>query len=203
MACGQKEIFMSSEVEQQWIQAYRDGNVEALGSLVEHTRRPLYGFIYRFVNTPHEADEVFQEAWFKAIRSLDRYEDKKFMSWMFRITHNLIIDRARKKKPDASLQEGRGENYTLEDQLEDQGLTPADEAAGRDLGSRIRGAVEELPEDQRAVFLMRTEGNLPFKEIAAIQNIPLNTALARMQYALNKLRDELATDYLAIQRSTS
>jgi len=192
---------MSDEAEKKWIQDYRDGDTQALGQLVEHTRRPLYAFILRFVNKPHDADEVFQEAWFKAIRSLDRYEDKKFMSWMFRITHNLIIDRARKKKPDASLQEGNQDQLTLEDRLEDPSLRPDDEAAGHDLGGRIGRAVDQLPDDQKAVFLMRTEGQLAFKEIAKIQNIPLNTALARMQYALNKLRGELADDYVAYQRS--
>ena len=86
-----------------WLDRYRGGDINALGELVEHYRRPLFGYILRMTENSSDAEEIFQEVWFKAIRSFESYSDQKFLSWMFRITHNHIIDRARKKKPDFSL----------------------------------------------------------------------------------------------------
>lgn len=186
--------------EKKWLDLYRDGHVEALGELVEHCRRPLFAFILRMTEGREDAEEIFQEVWYRALRRIDRYQDQNFLSWMFRITHNLIIDRARKKKPDFSLQEGDETHTRLEEKLEAPGLKPPEETHGHELGRKIAAAVSQLPVEQREVFLMRTEGDLPFKDIAAIQECSINTALARMQYALSKLRTELVDDYDALQR---
>ena len=182
--------------ERIWIAEYRAGNVQALEKLVEHYRRPLYAFILRMTEGRDDAEEIFQEVWFRAIRKLDSYKQKSFLSWLFRIAHNLVIDRGRKRKPEHSLQERQDEEGpSLESRIESPGLGPADEADSRDLGRRIKAAVANLPDEQREVFLMRTEGGLPFKEIAKIQGASINTALARMQYALAKLREDLKDDY--------
>ena len=177
------------------LQAYKNGDVEALGKLVEHYRRPLYGFILRMQKNPTEADEIFQEVWLRAVRNLDRYEQKRFLSWLFRIAHNLIIDRARKRKPDYSLDDPGDANLPLGERIAADQRGPTTNTFAIDLGARIREAVEVLPPDQREVFLLRTENHLPFKEIATIQEVSINTALARMQYALAKLRIELADTY--------
>ena len=188
--------------EKLWLAEYRAGNTSALDKLVEHYRRPLYGFILRMTEGRDDAEEIFQEVWFRAIRKLDSYKSKKFLSWLFRIAHNLIIDRVRKRKPDHSLQEQyNDEGLSLEERIESPGLDPADKTGDLDLGRRIKAAVLELPDEQREVFLMRTEANLPFKDIAKIQGTSINTALARMQYALTKLREHLKEDYLAIARA--
>lgn len=178
-----------------WLEQYRQGDVQALGLLVEHYRRPLFGFILRMTEGRGDPEEVFQEVWFRAIRNLGKYKPKSFLSWLFRIAHNLIIDRARSAKPLQSLQEAGEDETPLEDRLAGSGHDPARQAGSSDLGRRIARAVDRLPEEQRAVFLMRTEGDLPFKEIAKIQGTSINTALARMQYALAKLREELKDEY--------
>ena len=178
--------------ENAWLAEYRRGNVEALGHLVEHFRRPLFGFILRMTEGRGDAEEIFQETWLRAIRSLDSYREKRFLSWMFRIAHNLVIDRARRAKPTVDPADGAD---PAEDRIPAPGAGPAAEAASRDLGARITRAVGRLPVEQKEVFLMRTEGDVPFKEIARIQGVPINTALARMQYALAKLRDVLKEDY--------
>jgi RNA polymerase sigma-70 factor, ECF subfamily len=181
--------------EKMWLDAYRNGDVNALGLLVEHYRRPLFGYILRMIENKSDAEEIFQEVWFKAIRSFDSYKDQNFLSWMFRITHNHIIDRARKKKPVASIHgDADGEN-AIEDRTAAAGLDPVRITEGLELGERIRAAVDLLPLEQREVFLMRTEGQLPFKEIAVIMDCSINTALGRMQYALNHLREALKADY--------
>lgn len=188
--------------EQQWVTGYRQGDIEALGRLVEHYRRPLYAFILRMTEGSAEADEIFQEVWFRAIRKFDRYRDKSFLSWLFRIAHNLVIDRARKARPVVDIQ-GRttdGEDV-IEATIPDRRVGPDHTAAGHDLGVRIAAAVERLPAEQREVFLLRTEAGMPFKAIARIQKTSINTALGRMHYALAKLKDELKDEYEALMRN--
>lgn len=187
--------------EQVWLAEYRRGRVEALGHLVDHFRRPLYAFISRMMDGHVDADEVFQEVWLRAIKNLDRFNDEKLLSWLFRIAHNLVIDRSRRSKPSASLDAPvyEGEE-TLGQRLAAPGLTAAAQAEGHDLGARIAAAVARLPVEQREVFLLRMEGDVPFKDIAKMQKVSINTALARMQYALTKLREELRDDYRGIGR---
>ncbi len=187
--------------DRQWLAEYRSGNVDALGKLVELYRRPLFSFILKMMEGHRDAEEVFQEVWFRAIKSLPTYRDDKFLSWLFRIAHNLVIDRVRRARPMVDIQGGSDDgDDAIQTQLADTKLLPDGTVAGKDLGQKITGAVGRLPDEQRAVFLMRTEGDLSFKEIARIQGISINTALARMQYALNKLRNELQLDYEALSR---
>jgi RNA polymerase sigma-70 factor (ECF subfamily) len=181
-----------------WLNRYKNGDVEALGRLVEHYRKPLYSFIYRMTGDPLKTEEVFQEVWFKAIRKLDTYTEHSLLSWLFRIAHNHLIDLSRKKKPDASLQDPRGgeeEKRTLEDLLESGLPDPSRLLEREDIRQRVAAAVETLPPEQKEVFLMRTEGDLSFKEIAEIQRVSINTALGRMQYALARLRHALQDLY--------
>lgn len=175
---------------------YRQGNTDALGKLVEHYRRPLFGFILKMTEGREDAEEIFQETWFRAIRALDSYREKRFLSWLFRIAHNLVIDRARRVKPlPAATGVAGDENHAPEERIPDPAMKPDAIAAGRDLGARIAAAIAALPSEQREVFVMRMEGDVPFKDIAKIQRVSINTALARMQYALGKLRERLGGEY--------
>lgn len=180
--------------EFQWIAEYRGGDTQALGRLVEHTRRPLFGYIIKMMERSQDAEEIFQEVWFRAIRKLDTYEPRYFLAWLIRIAHNLVIDRGRKHGPVASLQDCNDEGIPLEDQIGSLDDVPDRSVAERELGVRIVAAASRLPEEQREVFMLRTEAGMPFKEIARIQGVSINTALARMQYALTKLREELRED---------
>lgn len=167
---------------------YRNGNLQALEQLVERYRRPLFGFILNMMDRREEADDVFQEVWFRVIKSLDRYRDEKFLSWLFRIARNLMIDRYRSRKPLVSLAGENPDGPAMEAVIPDAGCTAAEQVAQRDAVNRIAAAVSSLPTEQKEVFLMRMEGEFSFKEIAGIQRVSINTALARMQYALTKLR---------------
>lgn len=171
---------------------YRAGRVEALGQLVEHTRRPLYAFIAKMMQGHADADEIFQEVWVRAMRNLERYREDRLLSWLFRIAHNLIIDRSRKTGRLTSFDQiPAPDGLPLAERVPDSRPDPASVAESHDLQAQIAEAVSRLPPEQREVFLMRTEADLPFKEIARIQGVSINTALARMQYAVRKLRYDL------------
>jgi RNA polymerase sigma-70 factor, ECF subfamily len=188
----------------QWLAAYRSGETEALGRLVEHYRRPLYAFILRMMEGHADAEEVFQEVWFRAVKNLVGYRDDRFLSWLFRIAHNLVIDRVRRTRPTVDLHaHGDEGDDPIQTQLADRRVDPGTAVAGRDLGKRIRAAVAALPPEQREVFQLRMESDIPFKEIARIQRTSINTALARMHYAVRKLRAELKDDYAVWMRGSS
>jgi len=165
--------------------------VGALNDLVEKYRRPLFAFIINMTGGQNEADEIFQEVWFRAIRNIEGYEEKNFFGWLARIAHNLVIDRSRRRRPDMSLDEDLADGTPLRDALPSSTPGPEREIEKKDLARKLAGAVASLPDEQKEVFLMRIQADLPFKEIARVQKVSINTALARMQYALAKLRPML------------
>ena len=184
------------------IQAYLGGDADALAPLVEKYKRPLYSFILKMTEGREDSDEIFQETWFRALKNIHRFRHENFLNWLFRIAHNLVIDRARRNRRNVSLQSAFSdgdEGRTLEDHLPAPGLSPAEEAGGSGLGERIDEAVAMLSPEQKEVFLLRMYGNTSFKEIAKIQKCSINTCLARMQYALGKLRSILNDEYEEIR----
>ncbi len=188
-----------------WIEKYQKGDVSALTHLVEHYRKPLYAFIYNMMQGKGDAEEIFQEVWLRAIKNLKNYRDKNFAGWLFRIAHNLFIDGIRREskyvRPPADA-DPDSEAASIE-RFPSRDISPDHQVAARDLGQRIRESLAELPGDQREVFLMRTEADLSFKEIAAIQGTTLNTALSRMHYALQRLRPLLQEDYESFAGGTN
>jgi len=179
---------------------YARGNVDALGTLVERHRRCLYGYILQMTGGREDADEIFQGVWFRVIRKHNSYRAKNFRGWIMRIAHNLIIDRARRRKPGFSLDDS-GDDEHGAPPVAAPDIGPAQALAARELGSKIAEAVRLLPLEQREVFLMRSQMDLSFKKIAGIQRVSINTALARMHYALGKLRTLLAEEHEEWQTS--
>ncbi len=183
-------------IEREWLEQYRRGDLEALGKLVEQYRRPLFSFILKMTEGRGDPEEVFQETWIRAIRNLDRFDDQNLLGWLFRIAHNLVIDRARKLRPEVRPELRTGQSATTWfDQVPGGGAGPATVAADNDLGKRISAAVERLPPEQREVFLLRMDSDMSFKDIAKVQGVSINTALARMHYAVRKLREMLKDTY--------
>ena len=189
------------------INAYLGGDSNALEPMVEKYKRPLYSFILKMTEGREDSDEIFQETWFRALKNIHKFRHKNFLNWLFRIAHNLIIDRARRNKKNVSMQStiGGGDDgsSTLEDHLPAPGISPAEESGGTMLGVQIEEAVETLSPDQKEVFLLRMYGNASFKEIAKLQKCSINTCLARMQYALGKLRSILKEEYEELQEAMS
>lgn len=186
------------KTDKEQIEAYLGGDANALEPLVERYKRPLYSFILKMTEGREDSDEIFQETWFRVLKNIHKFRHENFLNWVFRIAHNLVIDRARRNKKNISLQSefgGEDGDRTLEDRLAAPGISPAEEVGGTSLGERIEQAVETLSPEQKEVFLLRMYGNVSFKEIAKIQKCSINTCLARMQYALGKLRSILKEEY--------
>jgi len=178
---------------------YRRGDVEALEVLVARYRRPLYGFILNMIPGGEDADEIFQEVWLRVIRKLDLYRDRNFRGWLMRIARNIVIDRARRRKPDIALEAVAPDEGPVRLAVPDERADPARRAEANNLGARLAAAVNTLPAEQKEVFVLRTQAGLSFREIATAQKVSINTALARMQYALTKLRLLMQEEYDDLQ----
>ena len=183
------------ETDKELLARYLGGQVDALEVLVEKYRRPLFGYIMGMTRNLTEADDVFQEVWLKAIKKLDGYRHKNLLAWLTRIAHNLVIDRGRKKKPDFCLDVPSEGGGSMLDLIPTKDAAPGLGADAKELRRKIADAVEMLPLEQKEVFLLRSRSEMPFKEIAKIQKVSINTALARMQYALAGLRPLLSEVY--------
>jgi RNA polymerase sigma-70 factor, ECF subfamily len=174
---------------------YGKGQVDALEALIEKYRRPLFGFIINMTQSRNEADEIFQEVWLRVIRKHAKYKHGNFCGWLVRIAHNVIIDKLRRRKPELSLDEENEEGFSLGQMMQGNEPEPVTRMAAQDLRAKMAEAVNTLPAEQKEVFLMRVQAELSFSEIAKAQKVSINTALARMQYALGKLRTILSRDY--------
>ena len=171
----------------------KGGDVGSLEVLVHRYRRRLFGFILNMTEGKEDADEIFQEVWLKVIKKIGRYEHRKsFSGWLVRIARNVVIDRWRKRSKLVSLEQAEKANI-MGDLLVDTQPDPASRTGSKELGKQISDAIASLPDEQKEVVVMRVRANLSFKEIAQAQGVSINTALARMQYGLTKLRRILKT----------
>lgn len=177
---------------------YRRGNIKALEILIEKYRKPLYAYIHN-MQSGQDADEIFQEVWLKIIRKPSMYSKKNFFGWIITIAHNLIIDKVRHSKLETSLDAENNQNVSMLDVIPAHCDDPRRSLELKEIEIRIREVIASLPSEQREVFLLRVQANMPFREIARIQKVPISTVLARMQYALEKLRGLLEEDYQAIK----
>jgi RNA polymerase sigma-70 factor (ECF subfamily) len=178
------------------MEAYQRGDVRAFEELLARHRKPVMNFLYRQVGSEALAEDLLQEVFLRIIQGAPTYKAKaKFTTWLYTIARNLCVDNARRAKhrKARSLDQPLGEDgkSTMGDFVPDKGATPDRQAIGKQLQGRIAQAIEALPEEQREVFLMRENLNLPFKEIADIIGCPENTVKSRMRYALEALRRAL------------
>ncbi len=183
---------MSDSSDEELLRAYRNGDSAAFKTLFGRYRGPLFNFLLRRVRDRGRAEELYQDSWTKVIeRSAEFRGDSKFSTWLYTIARNACIDHQRKMKfrGHASLDETqRGANQPMVERVANPGLAPDQLASGQALRERIRIAVEQLPEEQREVFLLRQLQGLGFKEVAEVVGVPVNTVKSRMRYALERLQ---------------
>lgn len=178
--------------EQDLVRLYVTGNELALEELITRHKTKIFTSIYLMVKDQYLAEDIFQDAFIKVINTLrsGKYnEEGKFLPWVMRIAHNLVIDyfRKEKRKPVITSSDSVDVLNTLhfyDENVEDKMLK---EQSHKELKSLIRN----LPEEQKEVLLMRHYADLSFKDIAFVTDVSINTALGRMRYALSNLRKML------------
>lgn len=171
------------------VKDYMSGNESALALLIKRHESKVYGYIYSKVADREISNDIFQDTFIKVIKTLktDSYkEEGKFLPWIMRIAHNLIIDFYRKSKKMPLYRET--EEFSVFSVMSDDSLTIENRIIADQVGVDIRRLVEELPQDQKEVLIMRMYHDMSFKEISEITGVSINTALGRMRYAILNLR---------------
>lgn len=179
---------------------FQGGDRNAFAILVKRHKTPLYNFILRQVRTVQVAEDLVQDVFVKIVHNATDFKhEARFSTWTYAIARNVCIDHLRKMslRRHPSLDQPSQEDNdgpTLLDRMSDKHpQTSAERAAiGSEIGVRITKAVEELPPEQREVFLLRELGNIPFKDIAEMVGVPENTVKSRMRYALERLQEALS-----------
>lgn len=163
----------------------RDGDEQAFQDLYDSCRRPLFSYLNKLL--PGQAalvDDLFQETWIRVLENLDGYKDRqRFSAWLFRIAHNLAVDHFRR----ASKQE----LVPIDDRITAPADMPWETLDRAELDAALERALAGLGTEQQEVVLLRRQG-MPFREIAGLQGVSINTVLGRMHYAVRNLQRLLA-----------
>jgi RNA polymerase sigma factor (sigma-70 family) len=172
------------------VQDFVKGNQASIEVLINRHRKKTYTYIVMVVKDKYLAEDIFQDTFIKVIKSLreGRYKDNgRFLSWVIRIAHNLMIDHFRKEK---QLNTISNDNYETDIFNSKKFAEPTieEELITGQITRDVRRLIQELPEDQREVVILRHFCGLSFKEIADQTDVSINTALGRMRYALINLR---------------
>ena len=175
--------------DQELVKLYVNGNEKAFELLITRHKDRVYRFILSKIKDPELANDYFQDTFMKVIVTLkggNYNEEGKFLPWVIRIAHNLVIDHFRKVKRTPVITNSDGFDIfdvigIADENIEDKMLRAQNH-------QDLRAFIQLLPEEQKEVLIMRHYADLSFKEIADLTGVSINTALGRMRYALNNLR---------------
>jgi len=180
---------LCKNTDHELIHSFMDGDMNALETLVVRHKDKLYTSILFMVKDKYLAEDIFQDVLIKIIDTIrgGRYtEEGKFLPWAMRIAHNLCLDHFRKVKRTPAIKTSDDRDiFEVLNFTEDSAETKMMKRQSHD---RVRRMLDLLPEDQREVIILRHYAELSFKEIAALTNCSINTALGRMRYGLINLR---------------
>jgi RNA polymerase sigma factor (sigma-70 family) len=182
----------------QAVQALMTDDNSRIAAALQREQGRLKSFIRRRVRNPTDAEDVLQDVIFEFIRAYRLPEPiEQVGAWLVRVARNRIIDRVRKAKgrPDSEQLPEDDEDYSLDLTLPTASDGPEAALARSFILQQLQAALDELPPDQRAVFVAHEIDGLGFKEIAASTSVPLNTLLARKRYAVLHLRRRLQAVY--------
>lgn len=171
---------------------YVNGDEDAFRELVNRHKNKIFTTILLIVKDRYVAEDLLQETFIKVVNTIKsgRYnEEGKFLPWILRIAHNLAIDTFRRTKryPTVVLEDGS----SLLDSLEFAEDSMEDIHIRHDSAQKLKLLIQELPQTQKEVLIMRSYLDMSFKEIAEITGVSINTALGRMRYALINLRKKM------------
>ena len=171
------------------VKNYISWDESALALLINRHQSKIYGFIYSKIGDRDLSDDIFQDTFIKVIKTLKTSsynEEGKFLPWVMRIAHNLVVDHFRKAKKMPFQRET--EEYSIFNYMTDNSLNIEGQIISEQVESDLAKLLDELPADQKEVLVMRMYQDLSFKEIADLTGVSINTALGRMRYALLNLR---------------
>ena len=171
------------------VKQYISGDEKSLEVLINRYNQRISSFIYSKVLDKDVAEDIFQDTFIKVIKTLKRgsySEEGKFLPWVMRIAHNLIIDYFRKNKRMPKF-EG-SEDFNIFSVIKDDKLNAEKQIIKDQIDRDLTYLIDELPEDQKEVLIMRIYKDMSFKEISENTGVRINTALGRMRYALINLR---------------
>src|SRR3984885_14770212 len=191
------QLFHQSDAE--LIHAYIHGQENAIEVLINRYKDKVYTSVYMLVKDKYLAEDIFQDAFLKIIKTIKegRYaEQGKFLPWAIRVAHNLCMDHFRRTKNQipVTLPDGQDISY-----LFGGGDMASDGIEKRQVHDSVRKLVEDLPEEQREVIVLRIYADLSFKEISDLTGVSINTALGRMRYALINLRKLIADKEMVLR----
>jgi RNA polymerase sigma factor (sigma-70 family) len=175
--------------DQELVRQYIEGDHYSLEKLIKRHQRKIFSYIVLMVKDKYLAEDIFQDTFIKVINTLKLgayNEEGKFLPWVMRIAHNLIIDYFRKNKRMPFVE--NSEEYDIFDTLRLFDQTIEDKIIVDQIHNDVKKLIEYLPDEQKQVLKMRHYNDMSFKEIADITNVSINTALGRMRYALINLR---------------
>ncbi|HWS60354.1 MAG TPA: sigma-70 family RNA polymerase sigma factor [Flavobacterium sp.] len=171
------------------VRNYVEGDEKALTILINRHQTKIFGFIYSKISDRDISNDIFQDTFIKVIKTLksNSYnEEGKFLPWVMRIAHNLIIDHFRKNKKMPMFRET--EEFSIFSIMSDNSLTIENKIIRDQVEVDLKKLIEELPADQKEVLIMRMYQDMSFKEISEVTGVSINTALGRMRYALMNMR---------------
>jgi len=178
---------------------YINGNERSLEVLVIRHKQRIFGFILSKVMDREVAEDIFQDTFIKVINTLKRRaynEEGKFLPWVMRIAHNLVIDYFRKNKRIPKF--NNSNDFDIFSVISDDVLNVEKQLIKDQILNDVRGLITELPNDQKEVLLMRMYRDMSFKEISENTGVSINTALGRMRYALINLRKLIEKHHIVL-----
>lgn len=181
---------MSTVPDNELIQLYLSGNNEAFETLLARYKQRIYSFIYSKIKDRELADDVFQETFIKVIKTLKKgtYNDEgRFLSWVMRIAHNLIVDHFRRKQR-MPMFDTQDSDYDVFYNVSEPDQNIEAMLIDSQIKDDLNTLMLELPDNQLEVLRMRLYQDMSFKEIAERTNVSINTSLGRMRYGLINLR---------------
>lgn len=168
---------------------YIKGNEASLEILIKRHQQRLFSFIYSKVKDKDITEDIFQDTFIKVIRTLKRgnyNEEGKFLPWVVRISHNLIIDHFRKSNRMPAF--NNTDEFDIFSVISDGVLNAEKRIIKEQIHADVKELINELPEEQKQVLIMRMYKDMSFNEISENTGVSINTALGRMRYALINLR---------------
>ncbi len=193
---------MEAKDERLLIREFLNGKPGSLQELIERHQTRLYSYIFVMVKDKQLADDLFQDTFVKVINTLKsgNYNDEgKFVQWVMRIAHNLVIDHFRKQKK-LNYAEVSNDKFNMMDTLRVTDPSVEDVMITEQIHKDVRLLMEYLPAEQKEVLYLRCYAGLSFKDIADQTEVSINTALGRMRYALINMRKMVKEKNIVLTR---